>query len=74
MNEIGISQKMLADEIGMTDVTISRWMNGTRHPTIENVEKMADVLGVTIDISTETKAFKCPIIDIIEKYQTYVLK
>ena len=58
-------QKQLADEINVSYVTVSRWMNGTRQPTIDHVEMMADVLGVTIGISTgeERKEAICPIID-----------
>jgi len=69
MEEIGMSQKQLADEINVSYVTVSRWMNGTRHPTIENVEKMADVLGVTIDINAgeKEKEVICPIIDRLMK-------
>ena len=65
MEEIGMPQKQLADEINVSYVTVSRWMNGTRQPTIDHVEMMADVLGVTIDINAgeKEKEVICPIID-----------
>ena len=67
MEEIGMPQKQLADEINVSYVTMSRWMNGTRQPTIDHVEMMADVLGVTIGISTGEEVAKCPIIDKLMK-------
>ncbi len=49
MEEKDISQVRLSELIGTTNVTISRYINGSRKPRIEIVEKMAEVLEVSVD-------------------------
>ena len=44
----GVSQANLARRMSVTETSISRWFNGTRTPTIENIEKMADALDCKI--------------------------
>lgn len=50
MDKQGVSQRYMAEQIGVTTVTICRWMNGTRNPDIQHVEKMAKVLGYKLSI------------------------
>ena len=45
----GLSQQNLGDLIGVTKVSICGYENGTRIPTIENLIKLSDTLGITID-------------------------
>ncbi|MBR1911711.1 MAG: helix-turn-helix domain-containing protein [Treponema sp.] len=40
----GMSQKELASRIGVSEVTVSRWLNGERNPSVRTVEKLAEVL------------------------------
>lgn len=47
----GVSQANLARRMKVTETSISRWFNGTRTPTIENVEKIADALNCCVFIS-----------------------
>lgn len=47
----GISQANLARRMKVTETSISRWFNGTRTPTIDNIEKMADALNCSVFIS-----------------------
>lgn len=42
----GIKQKWLADQVGVTRLTISNWVNGKYIPKQEHVEKLAKVLNV----------------------------
>lgn len=42
----GITQKDLAEKIGMTPVGLAKASNG--NPTFETLEKIADGLGVTV--------------------------
>lgn len=42
-----ISLARLEKEIGLGNATISRW--GASSPTVENVRKVADFFGVTVD-------------------------
>ena len=45
----GLSQQNLGDLIGVTKVSICGYENGTRIPTIENLIKLSDTLGIAID-------------------------
>ena len=49
MEEHNISQVDLAKEIGITNVTISRYLNGTRSPRIEIVVRLAQFFHVSSD-------------------------
>ena len=44
-----ISQRELAKKVGVSEVTISRYMSGERNPRIEIARKIAEVFGVTTD-------------------------
>ena len=48
--ERNITQAKLSEMTGYTQVSICRWFSGQRTPTIDAVEKMADVLGLMIVI------------------------
>ena len=54
---IGLTQKQLAELIGVTDVTISRWESGQREPIWSDFVKLCEVLGMNINdfIGKETK-------------------
>ena len=41
----GYSQALLAKRCNKTEASISQWLNGTRTPSIENVEILAEALG-----------------------------
>ena len=49
MKDRGISQKWLAEHSGLTEATISRYMNHVNVPSADNVKKIADALGVRAD-------------------------
>lgn len=49
LDEQNLNQKELAKMSGVTEVTISRYMNGFRKPRIEIANKIAQVLGTTTD-------------------------
>ena len=49
----GISQVMLAERTGLTETTISRYMNGTREPSLSNLEKMAKAVGCKVVLIDE---------------------
>ncbi|MCH3963006.1 MAG: helix-turn-helix domain-containing protein [Clostridium sp.] len=44
-----LTQKQLAEKIGVTPVTITRYENNNRKPSIETLNKMAKALNVTIN-------------------------
>lgn len=44
-----VSQRELAASAGVTEVSISRYINGTRNPKAETLKRIACKLGVTTD-------------------------
>lgn len=46
----GLSQQALADSIGVSRVSISRWENGHENPTATNFVRLADFFNLKIDM------------------------
>ncbi len=44
-----LTQKALADMLGFTEKSVSKWENSCGMPTFDTVIKLADILGVSID-------------------------
>lgn len=42
---LGLTQKELADQAGLLQEEISRWENGARKPNLDQLEKLASVIG-----------------------------
>jgi len=49
LKEKNISQKELAEKIGLTESAVSRFINENRIPTGENMLKIANVLDVRVE-------------------------
>lgn len=47
MREIGLSQEKLAEQFGMTPAGIQKWLAGTRQPSFDEINLIADRIGVT---------------------------
>ena len=45
-----MTQKQLADSIGVTDKAISNWERGIRAPKMGQMKKMADIFGIKISL------------------------
>ena len=45
----GMSQRELGERIGISGPAVSMWESGENRPSLTNLEKLADVLGVSID-------------------------
>lgn len=45
----GLTQKELAEKIGMSDVAVCYYETGAREPNLETLRKLAAVLECTID-------------------------
>lgn len=41
----GMTQKQLADALGLSQVAICLWETGENVPTIQNLYRLADILG-----------------------------
>ena len=49
LTDIGMTQCSLAEKVGLTEVTISRYILGQRQPTSYALYRIAIVLGVTME-------------------------
>lgn len=49
LEDKNMTQRELARLAGVTEVTVSRYLNGERKPRVEIVNKIADVLNVPTD-------------------------
>ena len=45
----GMTQRALAEKLGTTEVTVSRYTSGNRTPNIETTVAIAEILGVSLD-------------------------
>jgi transcriptional regulator with XRE-family HTH domain len=45
----GISQRDLAKSLGITHAAISQWEDGATQPTQENLAKVVDLFGLTME-------------------------
>lgn len=49
LNKSGMTQRELAEKIGVTGASVHRYINGDRNPKGSTIVKIADVLGTTSD-------------------------
>ena len=57
--EQGLTQKELSERTGIAQAEISRLENGTRNPSIRLLQRLADGLGMTLNVTfTPKKANK----------------
>lgn len=48
--EKGIKQTFIADKLGVSNTTVSLWVLGRTEPTLTNLMKLSEVLGVDVSI------------------------
>ena len=76
--ERNITQKELADLIGVSDRTISKWENGSTVPDLEIIKKLCNELGISPDsIVKSEKNYKDRLQDfkrMVGKFLNYILK
>lgn len=67
MEEKDLTQIELANKVGITNVTISRYLSGERKPRIEIVTKLAEVLNTTVDylLGYKTKTFSKNVLPVL---------
>ena len=46
MRELGVTQEELAEELGMTQGGIGHWLRGSRHPSVDEIAKIFQYLGI----------------------------
>ena len=45
----GLTQEALGEKLGVTNKTVSRWENGNYLPTVDALQQLSDLYGVTIN-------------------------
>lgn len=48
MKVLGITQEMMAEELDVSSAVISKWLRGKATPSLERLNEMADVVGMTL--------------------------
>lgn len=48
-NEMGIGQNLLAQELGLSNASISYWENAKQEPSAQAIFKLAEYFGVSAD-------------------------
>ena len=43
-----LSQRELADKVGVSQAAVAKWEVGSSKPTLDNVKNIADALGVAL--------------------------
>ncbi|HSH52943.1 MAG TPA: XRE family transcriptional regulator [Bacteroidales bacterium] len=65
----GIDQRILADYLGTSEMSVSNWVNGNKYPRIGNIQKIADYFGVKKSDLIEDKSNEKVVT--ISKYNYY---
>jgi transcriptional regulator with XRE-family HTH domain len=45
---VGLTQKQLADELGVESITVSRWERGATSPSLTRLRRIAELTGTTV--------------------------
>lgn len=61
MNIRGIDQAYIVNRLGLTASTISDWVNGKKYPRVDAMQRLADLLGVTIADLTDDQNVRTPL-------------
>ena len=58
-NRVGLSQEKLAEKIGVTRQTVSKWELGQTTPEMDKLLEMSKIFGINVDdLLDETKEIK----------------
>ena len=69
-NKSGLTQKEIANKLGVSGQTILNWENGIFEPKISQLIQLADLFGVSVDYLIERKTGANKIDDICKELET----
>ena len=58
--EKGMTQKDLADQLGITDKAVSKWERNVAYPDTATIPALAEILGVSVEDLLNAKAAPAP--------------
>ena len=58
--EKGMTQKEIADQLGITDKAVSKWERNIAFPDTATIPKLAEILGVSVEDLMQVKAVPAP--------------
>lgn len=58
--EKGMTQKDLADQLGITDKAVSKWERNVAYPDTATISALAEILGVSVEELLNAKAAPVP--------------
>lgn len=47
----GLTQRELGEKLGIGEPTVNKYESGKQNPTVDTLKRIADALGVTLNIS-----------------------
>ena len=59
--EKGMTQKDLADQLGITDKAVSKWERNVSYPDTATIPVLAEILGVSVEELLNAKAAPAPV-------------
>ena len=60
LKEKGMTQKELAEKMGVAEISLSRSISATGNPSLDTLKKIADALNVDISELFGGKVLTCP--------------
>lgn len=59
--EKGMTQKDLADRLGITDKAVSKWERNVAYPDTATIPALAEILGISVEELLNAKAAPAPV-------------
>lgn len=72
--EKGMTQKDIADKLGITDKAVSKWERNIAFPDTATIPKLAEILGVSVEDLLQAKAAPVPASNGVDKIVDLILK
>ena len=72
--EKGMTQKDIADQLGITDKAVSKWERDIAFPDTATIPKLAEILGISVEELMQAKVAPVPANKDAERILNLVLK
>ena len=72
--EKGMTQKDIADKLGITDKAVSKWERDVAFPDTATIPKLAEILGVSVEDLLQAKTAPVPATSSVQKIVNLALK